>query len=157
MASFPEKLYLARSKAKMTQKDLAVACGVTRRMIVSYENGDKKPRMGTLINLAGALNVSIEYLKNDDCNDPTKDVENDKYVERVYEKGGAKEALNASEILSQAAALMAGGEIPQEEKEMFAEAMIRMLEFCSTEAKRRYTPKKYKNDEKSEEKDENAE
>ncbi len=151
MASFPEKLYLARSKAKMTQKDLATLCGVTRRMIISYENGDKKPRMGTLINLANALNVSIEYLKNDDCSDPAKDIENDKYVERIYEKEGTKDALNASEILSQAAALMAGGEIPQEEKEMFAEAMISMLEFCSTEAKRRYTPKKYRKDEESEE------
>lgn len=157
MASFPEKLYLARSKAKLTQKDLALACGITRRMIVSYENGDKKPRMNTLINLANALNVSIEYLNDDNCDDPTKNLENNKYIEQVYEKSGTKEAVNASKILFETAALMAGGELSIGEKEMFAQAMISMLEVCSAEAKRRYTPQKYKNEEEIPESEENAE
>lgn len=65
MKTFGEKVLNARAQLDISQAALAKMIGVSTRMILTYENTSKLPRKSTLIKLAKALNVSVDYLKND--------------------------------------------------------------------------------------------
>ncbi len=62
---FPLKLVRLRADAGMTQRDLAVASGISVPQIGRYEAGISKPRMTALVKLAKALGVEPEALQAD--------------------------------------------------------------------------------------------
>lgn len=57
-----EKLRLLRSKALMTQVQLAEKAGVHRRTVQDIERGDVQPRLTTWVRLATALAVPLGEL-----------------------------------------------------------------------------------------------
>ncbi|AQT45446.1 Phage repressor protein C [Bartonella apihabitans] len=57
-----ERIKNSRIAAKMTQEELARAVGKTRNAVVQWESGLTHPRPNTLEDIAGALNVSLEWL-----------------------------------------------------------------------------------------------
>ena len=59
---FSECLRQAREKAGLTQKELAEKLNVPPQMINRYENSDTEPRIGFVINIANALNISLDEL-----------------------------------------------------------------------------------------------
>ena len=59
---FPKRLKELRTKNKFTQTDLANKCGLSQQLITLYENGKQFPRIDTIVNLAKALNSSVDYL-----------------------------------------------------------------------------------------------
>ncbi len=63
-AGFPARLLRLRAEAGMTQKDLALASGVSVPQIARYETGASRPRLTALVKLARALNVDVEQLEN---------------------------------------------------------------------------------------------
>lgn len=66
MKTLSEKLRNARAQLGISQSDLAQKVGVSTRMILAYEKTNSYPRPGTLIKLANALNVSVDYLQSND-------------------------------------------------------------------------------------------
>ncbi len=54
-----ERIRNARKNAKLTQKTLGEALGVSPQMIAQYENGDRLPKVETLQRIANALNISL--------------------------------------------------------------------------------------------------
>lgn len=52
----------ARTDVGLTQKQLAQKIGISQQSYSDYENGRTFPDATTLIELANALNVSIDYL-----------------------------------------------------------------------------------------------
>ena len=66
--SYGESIKIARIKAGLTQQRLADMIGVDRSTICNYEKEKRVPSGKELINLANALNVSIDYLFNQDNN-----------------------------------------------------------------------------------------
>lgn len=67
--SFPERLKEARQKKGLSQRTLADKIGLIKNQIWHYENGKTEPRLSTLVWIADALEVSIDWLvgrANDD-------------------------------------------------------------------------------------------
>lgn len=62
MIKFNEHLKNVRKYHNKTQKEVAVALGITERNYQTLEYGKSKPSFDTLISLAEYFEVSIDYL-----------------------------------------------------------------------------------------------
>ncbi len=60
--SFSERLKIARTNSKMTQKQTAEAIGMTPNAYQKYELGTSEPNLAKLVFLADIFNVSLDYL-----------------------------------------------------------------------------------------------
>lgn len=138
---FSEKVRIARNRLNLSQQELAELTGVSQRSIASYELGTSSPRMGTLRALAEALHVSTRYLADDTVTDPTFGTEEGRYVENVRSLYGKKAASEVEELLTRSTALFAGGDLSQQAKDDFFEAMMKAYFACKKEASRLYGKK----------------
>lgn len=136
--TFSDKIKLAREMAKLTQNELAREVGVSQRTIASYESGGARARRSTTEKLAHALKVSVKYLSDDACIDPLADIEKDGYIEQARELYGSKGVRDMDSLLQDNAALFAGGELSQEQKDAFFEAIMRAYITCKEESKKKF-------------------
>ena len=132
---FNERLKELREKSKLTQEQLAKISGVSSRMIQRYEYGTSRPRLDAAEKLAKALNVTTDQLLGN----------GDMLVAQAAEKYGSRGAKQAQQILEQAAAMFAGGELSDEDKTAFMDE-IQMLYLDSKRRAKKFTPKKYLNE-----------
>ena len=142
MAAFEEKVKAARVELGMTQQELADATGVSKRAIINYERGEKKPRPTTQLALAKALKVSTKFLSDPECDDPVADIEKDGYIEEARERYGSKGARDVDALLAENAALFAGGELSQEHKDVFFQAIMTAYVTSKEAAKVKFGHKK---------------
>ena len=139
--TFSDKIKRAREVAKLTQNELAQEVGVSQRTIASYESGGARARRSTTEKLARALKVSVKYLSDDACVDPLEDIEKDEYIEQARELYGAKGVRDMDSLLADNAALFAGGELSQEQKDAFFQAVMTAYVTCKEEASNKFGPK----------------
>ena len=139
--TFSDKIKRAREVAKLTQYELAQEVGVSQRTIASYESGGARARRSTTEKLARALKVSVKYLSDDACVDPLEDIEKDEYIDQARELYGAKGVRDMDALLADNAALFAGGELSQEQKDAFFQAVMTAYVTCKEEASKKFTPK----------------
>lgn len=144
MKVFSEKVKDARIERKFTQTQLAKAVGVSLRTILAYEKGEKKPRQSTMIKLAKALSVSVKFLSDDECEQPLLDIEKDGYIEEARAIYGAKGARDVDTLLDDNAALFAGGELSQDQKDAFFDAVMKAYITSKEAAKIKFGHKKDK-------------
>ena len=138
MKPFTDKVRDARIELGLTQTQLGEAAGVSLRTILAYEKGEKKPRQATMLKLAKALKVSVKFLSDDACEDPMEDIEKDGYIEEAREKYGSKGGRDIEQLLADNAALFAGGELTQEQKDEFFQAIMTAYVTCKEEAKAKF-------------------
>ncbi|MEG0911915.1 MAG: XRE family transcriptional regulator, partial [Ruthenibacterium sp.] len=93
-------------------------------------------------NLAKTLQVSVEYLMNDEITDPKYGIEKAPYIEEAREKFGSRAALEMDALLEQNTALFAGGSLDQDAKDIFFEAVMKAYLTCKDEARKTYGHKK---------------
>ncbi len=139
--TFSDKIKLSRESAKLTQNELAKAVGVSQRTIASYESGGAIARRSTTEKLAKALKVSVKYLTDPDCQDPKADIEKDGYIEEARTLFGSKGAQDVDALLADNAALFAGGELSQDQKDAFFEAVMKAYITCKEQARVKFGPK----------------
>ena len=108
--TFSDKIKVSRELCNLTQQQLADKVGVSKRTIAAYETTDAKARSSTMRKLAVALNVSYDYLANDDVTDPKQGIEKTSHIELARSQYGTKAANEVDELLERNAALFAGGE-----------------------------------------------
>ena len=140
--TFSDKIKRAREVAKLTQQELADIIGVSKRTIASYESQGAVPRRSTLAKLASALKVSVKYLSDDECTDPLADIDQDDYVAEARALYGEKGARDMEGLLAANTALFAGGELSQEQKDQFFEAVMKAYIAAKDGAKERFGRKK---------------
>ena len=138
MKAFADKVKEARISLGLSQTQLGKAAGVSLRTILAYEKGEKTPRPATLLKLAKALNVSVKFLTDDECENPVEDIEKDGYIEEARERYGSKGARDVEQLLADNAALFAGGELSQEQKDAFFQAVMTAYVTCKEEAKAKF-------------------
>ena len=138
MKSFAEKVLDARSALGLTQPQLAELVGVSTRAVISYEKGEKSPRQSTMMKLAKALKVSVKFLSDDNCLDPLADIDKDGYIEAAHQRYGAVGARDINALLEENTALFAGGELSQEQKDMFFQAVMKAYITCKEEASQKF-------------------
>lgn len=139
--TFSDKIKRAREVAKLTQYELAQEVGVSQRTIASYESGGARARRSTTEKLARALKVSVKYLSDDACVDPLEDIEKDEYIDQARALYGAKGVRDMDTLLADNAALFAGGELSQEQKDAFFQAVMTAYVTCKEEASKKFSPK----------------
>lgn len=142
MKVFSEKVRDARAESGMTQTQLADAVGVSLRTILAYEKGEKRPRQSTILKLARALRVSVRFLSDDECENPVQDIEKDGYIEVARALYGARGARDVDALLEENTALFAGGELSQNQKDAFFEAIMKAYITSKEAAKETFGRKK---------------
>lgn len=133
--TFSDKIKRSREVVGMTQSELAEQIGVSQRTIASYESGGAIARRSTMEKLARALKVSYKFLSDEKCNNPLEDIEKDDYIDQARELYGVKGARDMDTLLADNAALFAGGELSQDQKDAFFEAVMRAYIASKEEAK----------------------
>lgn len=131
--AFAEKLRDLREAKNMTQEELAKYCNVSLKTISRYESGQSKPRYRkTYDALAKALDTSHDYLVTDE----------DDFILRAYERYGAKGARDAKELVNGVIGLMAGGQLPEEDKKAILDAISEAYYIAKNENKKYATKKR---------------
>ena len=138
MKSFAEKLKEARVSLGISQTELGKTVGVSQRSIQAYENGEKTPRQATMAKLAKFLKVSVKFLTDEECDDPVAEIEKDNYIDEARERYGSKGARDVEQLLADNSALFAGGELSQEQKDAFFQAVMTAYVTCKEEAKAKF-------------------
>jgi len=131
---FADKLIQSRTDAGLTQAELAKAIDVSLRTITNYETGNRYPKKREVYGkLAQVLNVDINYLLT----------ENEEFITEATEKYGSRGAAQAQEVLEQAKALFAGGDLSEDDQLAFLHE-LQGLYLESKEHAKKFTPKKYR-------------
>ena len=138
MKAFAEKAKEARISLGWSQTRLAQEVGVSSRSVQAYERGEKTPRPAMLAKLAKALRVSVKFLSDDECTDPMADIEKDTYIEEARKRYGAKGVRDVDQLLAENTALFAGGELSQDQKDAFFQAVMTAYVTCKEEAKAKF-------------------
>ncbi len=141
MKDFSQKVREARTLLKLNQEELGKLIGVSTRAIVAYETTDTKPRASTLRKLAETLQVSVDYLTNDEINNPLYGIEKHPFVEEARNLYGDKAAREIDFLMERNAALFAGGEISQDAKDAYFEAVMQAYLECKNRARETYGKK----------------
>lgn len=136
--TFSEKIRKAREVVGLTQSGLASACGVSQRTIASYETGNAIARRKTTERLAKALRVSTTYLLDETCTDPLQNIERDGYIEEARRLYGSAGARDIDRLMQENTALFAGGELSQEEKDAFFQALMTAYVTAKEAARKKY-------------------
>ncbi|MCC2255955.1 helix-turn-helix transcriptional regulator [Ruminococcus sp. CLA-AA-H200] len=131
--TFGEKIKNLRKKKKMSQSQLADILGVSLRTIRGWEIEGRYPKQrGQYQKLANTLECDMAYLMTD----------TESFVTDVSEQYGSRGVKQAQQILEQAAAMFAGGDLSDEDKAAFMDE-IQLLYLDSKRRAKKFTPKKY--------------
>lgn len=108
---FSEKLRNARIAKGLTQAELGRLTGVSARTIINYETEGRYPRRREMYaQLAQALGVTESYLLAEG---------DDAFLAETAVRYGSSAAQDARALLSEAAAVFAGGELSDEDRLAF--------------------------------------
>lgn len=134
--TFGEKIKNLRKSKNLNQTQLANAIGVSLRTIRGWEIEGRYPKQHELYQkLADILGCDVSYLMTEDVS----------FVTEATEQYGSRGAKQAQQILEQAAAMFAGGELSDDDKTAFMDE-IQMLYLDSKKRARKFTPKRYLKD-----------
>ena len=134
--TFGEKIKNLRKSKNLNQTQLANAIGVSLRTIRGWEIECRYPKQHELYQkLADILGCDVSYLMTEDVS----------FVTEATEQYGSRGAKQAQQILEQAAAMFAGGELSDDDKTAFMDE-IQMLYLDSKKRAKKFTPKKYLKD-----------
>lgn len=132
--NFATKLKDLRTEKNLTQEELAKKSGISIKSISRYELGETIPRSEKYYKkLANALDVDIDYFLSQETN----------FLLNARKEFGYKGAKDAEEMVNGMIGLMAGGELPEEDKATILNAMQEAFYMAKMENKK-YTPKKYR-------------
>ncbi|MBR6603552.1 MAG: helix-turn-helix transcriptional regulator [Clostridia bacterium] len=142
--TFGEKVRQARIALDLSQTELAAKTGISERSLYTYEQMGTMPRMGNVKKIAEALCVSVGYLMDEEEDDREKDIDKDIFLANVKNEYGIKGAKEASEVLTRASALFAGGELDEEAKDLFFRSIMEVYLDSKEEARAKFAPRQRK-------------
>lgn len=125
---FGEKIKALRAEKRISQEDAARAAGISRRAYGSYEQDGVYPRNREIYTrLAELFGCDLNYLLTED----------EDFVARAGEKYGSAGRRQAQELVREATALFAGGELADEDKDEMLRA-IQEAYWIAKEKNRKY-------------------
>lgn len=145
MKTTGQKILMLREKQDITQKELADLVGITEATVSRYENDQRKPRGEILIKLAKVLNISTDYLLDenityDDITTNSNELSKKEIID--IEKAAEKmiKAIDNNQELQFCDTIA-----DDEDKAYIKEAYQKFLSDVRVYNKLKYTPNKYKN------------
>ena len=142
-ATIGDKVRALRLSKKITVSALSRATGLTDRTIRYIESNERKPSIDAIKKLSAALGVASNFFMEDILFQEEMDKE--AFLEQASKKYGSKGKAQAAAILDQTQTLYSGGELTDEDKEMFRNEMMAIF-WDSKEKARKFTPKKFLDD-----------
>ena len=142
--TFGEKIKEARLAMNLSQTELAQLTGISERSLYTYEQLGTIPRKGNIRKLAEALHVSVAYLLDDQETNTKSHIDEDMFLAEAREQFGAKGAKEAQEVLGRVSSLFAGGDLDEDAKDVFFQALMAVYMDSKKNAKEKFTPKKYR-------------
>lgn len=139
-----EKIKKCRERCGLTQAALAEQAGLSKRTVTKYEMDSVTPRGQNLYRLAEVLGVSAEYLSNSEIDDPTYGLDEEPYIAEARNRYGKRGAQDMQGLLTGVQALFAGGDVPQQDKDLFFQAVMEAYLETKQEAHDKFTPNKFK-------------
>lgn len=109
---FSEKLDILLARRRIKRVDFADKIGITYRAFAYYMSDTRNPRKSVLERIAKELNVTPEFLINDEM-DIQLTLE-EKFIKNMAAKG--KNPKDAAKFLSQSKGLFAGNSLSDEDK-----------------------------------------
>lgn len=138
---FSEKIRSARTARGMSQKTLARESGISLRTIQNYELGARMPKKrSSYTQLACALGINTDALLDEDVS----------FVLRASEQYGKRGAQQALSMVSDIAAMWAGGDMEEDDMDMIMQAMQEAY-WEAKKNNRKYVNKRYMKDGESDE------
>lgn len=132
--NFAKQLKNLRVEKNLTQEELANKSGISIKSISRYELDETLPRSEKYYKkLADALEVDTDYFLSQETN----------FLLNASKEFGYKGAKDAEEIINGIIGLMAGGELPEEDKTTILSAIQEAFYMAKMENKK-YIPKKYR-------------
>lgn len=142
--TFGEKIKKARLELNLSQTELAQLTGISERSLYTYEQLGTLPRKNNIRKLAEALHISVSYLLDDEEIDSQKHIDKDIFIAEAREQFGAKGAKEAQEVLGRVSSLFAGGDLDDDAKDVFFQALMKVYMDSKKNAREKFTPKKYR-------------
>ena len=93
---------------------------------------------------AEALHISVSYLLDESETDSQSHIDQDMFILEAKENFGSKGAKEAQEVLGRVNSLFAGGELDEDAKDVFFQAIMSVYMDSKKTAREKYTPKKYR-------------
>lgn len=125
---FGEKLRALRAQKHISQEQAARAAGISRRAYGSYEQDGVYPRNREIYaRLAALFECDVNYLLTED----------EDFVARAGERYGSRGRIQAQELVREASALFAGGDLADEDKDEMLRA-IQEAYWIAKERNRKY-------------------
>ena len=142
--TFGENIKEARLAMNLSQTELAQLTGISERSLYTYEQLGTLPRKNNIRKLAEALHISVSYLLDEDETDTQSQIDNDIFIMEAREKFGSKGAKEAQDVLGRVNSLFAGGDLDEEAKDVFFQAVMVVYMDSKKNAREKFTPKKYR-------------
>lgn len=142
--TFGEKIKEARLAMNLSQTELAQMTGISERSLYTYEQLGTLPRKSNIRKLAEALHISVSYLLDESETDSQSHIDQDMFILEAKENFGSKGAKEAQEVLGRVNSLFAGGELDEDAKDVFFQAIMSVYMDSKKTAREKYTPKKYR-------------
>lgn len=134
----------ARLALNLSQAELSKLTGISERSLYTYEQLGITPRMSNTKKLAEALKVSVSYLMDEEETDTQSHIDEELFVASAKAQYGYKGAREAQDVIGRTKALLAGGDLDDEAKEVFFRALMEVYLESKAEASEKFTPKKYR-------------
>ena len=146
--AFAENLRKYRAKTGLTRDQVAVACGISSRTMINYENGTRVPFADTAAKMATLFGISVEELLGIDLSEVKKarpaDLAKEHALDRMKSLYGNKGLAMAQNLFDGTVALFAGGTLTKEDEEIFITEMQQLLMEVKEERREKYTREDYK-------------
>lgn len=143
--SISKNIKKLRLEHNLSQKEFAKIAGVSDKAVSTWENGTKEPRMGTIQKIADFFGIKkSDIIEDNDDNLPELTSRDERDIKKHLDK--------ALENLENDEALMFDGEpveMDTETKELLKASLENSIRLAKTLAKKKYTPKKYQKNDKS--------
>ena len=136
----------ARKKAGLTQMELAKLTNLSRSYSGDIEKDRYNPSLATLKAIANALNQPLDTILTDN------DINNNEPTLTSRDEKDIKKKLDEALASIDSEALMFDGEpveMDTETKELLKASLENSIRLAKTLAKKKYTPKKYQKNDKS--------
>lgn len=119
-----EKIEIMLGRKRMKKTDFAQSIGVTYRAFANYMNGSRRPRADTLNKIAEQLQLTPEFLRDDE-----QELEltiEERFIRRVCASDADK--AQAAQFLAQSRGLFAGNALNPEDKEALFKCLLEIYE-----------------------------
>lgn len=137
--NFGNKIKHLRKKAGLSQEELAVKLGVSQKSICNYENNTRFPKGQKVIKgLADIFNVTVDYLISDTDDTTSKET---LFISSIKDEFGYKGKNEAEMLIERTAAVLAGGELSEEDKDAFFQSITQLYFDAKNKARKKYCKK----------------